>query len=151
MNHARLLDLEVDVVTLRRRLDALEARLTGSVQDLNGPQPLFDLYSHLLLDGLEPSPDAVALLRTCVMLMTPRALLDLARLTGDMFAWRPFLSALDVMHTRGYDVTEASEWLVSSAQDLLRAQGLGMLRPEDVLRSPMGPIATMKRIALSGR
>lgn len=151
MNHARLLDLEVDVVTLRRRLDTLEARLTGSVQDLTGPQPLFDLYAHLILDGLKPSPDSAALLRTCVMLMTPRTLLDLARLTGDMFAWRPFLSALDLLHINGHDVSEATAWLEASVQDLLRAQGLKMLRPEDLLRSPIGPIATLKRIALSGR
>jgi hypothetical protein len=151
MNHARLLDLEVDIVTMRRRIDALEARLTGSVQDLNGPQPLFDLYAHLVLDGLEPTPDSAALMRTCVMLMTPRTLLDLARLTGDMFSWRPFLAGLDLLHLRGYDVTEATEWLEGSVQDLLRAQGLGMLRPEDVLRSPTGPIAVLKRIALSGR
>ncbi len=149
MGHDRIIDLEVDIASLRRRFDALEARIYGRVDDLPGPQPLFDLYAHLQLDGITPSPDSAAMLRSCILLMSPRLLLDLGRLTGDMFAWRPFLGAADLLQALGHDMLEAIEWLEGCAAELLRAQGLRMLRVEDVLRSPVGPTHTLREFALS--
>lgn len=151
MTSSRLVDLEVDVATLRRRLDAVEIRLTGSVHDLHGPQPLFGIYSHLLFNGLDLSTDTAALMQSCALLLTPRTLLDLARLTGDMFPWRPFLCALDLLEARGHDVHDAITWVEDCARDLLRAQGLGILKLEDVLRSPVGPLHNLQEIALSER
>jgi hypothetical protein len=46
-------------------------------------------------------------------------------------------------------VEKATEWVISCAMDLLKAQGLGMLRVEDVLRSPVGPLQELKQFALS--
>ncbi len=147
--HNRMIDLEVDVATLRHRVGGLEARVYGRVDDAAGPQPLFDTYAHLLLDGIQPCEESAALLRTCVMLLSPRMLLDLARLTGDMFPWRPFLAAVDLLHVTGFDMSASTTWLETCAQDLLNAQGLRMLRLEDVLRSPAGPVHLLKRFALS--
>lgn len=149
MTFSRLVDLEVDVATLRRRLNVLEARVTGAISELPGPHPLYKLYTHLLFSGLAPSDDAAVLMRSCVAYLTPRTLLDLGRLTNDMFPWRPFLGALDHLHVAGYDVQEATTWLEGSAQDLLRAQGLGMLTLADVMRSPVGPLHNLRKIALS--
>lgn len=146
-----MIDLEVDVATLRRRIDVLEARAYGRVDDLPGPQPLFDLYAHLLLDGIQPSEEMAAVLRSCLLLMSPRLLLDLARMTGDMFPWRPFLAAADLLSVTGYDMEEPTTWLEGCVQELLRAQGLRMLRIEDVLRSPAGPVHLLKKFALSER
>lgn len=151
MKFSRLVDLEVDVATLRRRLDALEARVTGSVNDLPGAHPVFRVYTHLLLSGLEATEESAALLRSCALLLTPRILLDLGRLTNDMFPWRPFLTALDLLELSGLEVHDAVAWVEGCAGDLLRAQGLGMLRIEDVLRSPVGPLHNMQEFALSGR
>lgn len=149
MTYNRTIDLEVDVATLRHRVGALEARMYGRIDDSSGPQPLFDTYAHLLLDGIHPCEESAALLRTCVALVSPRMLLDLARMTGDMFPWRPFLAAVDLLHVTGFDMTESTAWLETCAQDLLNAQGMKMLRIEDVLRAPTGPIHLLKSFALS--
>lgn len=149
MSTLRSLDLEVDLATLRRRLDALEARFLGAVDDLGGPQPLFALYSHLIFDGLSPSKESAALMQSCSLMLTPRNLLDLSRLTGDMFPWRPFLAALDLLEVTGYAVGDSVAWVEACAEDLLKAQGLGVLRLADVLRSPVGPLHELKQIALS--
>lgn len=149
MTFSRLVDLEVDVATLRRRLDTLETRISGAVGDMPGPHPAFRIYTHLLFTGIVPSLDTAALMRTCVLMLTPRTLLDLGRLTGDMFPWRPFLGALDHLQIAGFDVHEATMWLEGCATDLLRAQGLGILTVADVLRSPVGPLHNIQKIALS--
>lgn len=149
MTFSRLVDLEVDVATLRRRLDTLEARITGTVGDLPGPHPAFRIYTHLLLTGLVPSADSAALMRSCVLMMTPRTLLDLGRLTSDLFPWRPFLGALDQLQAAGHDVHEATTWLEECAHDLMRAQGLGILTVGDVVHSPVGPLHNVRKIALS--
>lgn len=149
MQNHRMLDLEVDVASLRQRVGALEARLFGSVDDLPGPQPLFDLYSHLTIDGLTPSEDSAVMLRACIAIMSPRVLLDLGRMVTDPFPWRPFLAAADLLLVTGYDMQEAITRMEECAQALLKAQGLGVLRIEDVLRSPAGPVHILKRFALS--
>lgn len=147
MSYNRLIDLEVDLATLKRRLEALEVRFLGAVDDLGGPQPLFGLYSHLLLSGLQPTTEAAALMQGVALFLTPRNLLDLARLTGDMFPWRPFLASLDLLAVTGHDVEEATAWIEACAQDLLRAQGLQDLCLEDVLRSPVGPAQELRQHA----
>lgn len=149
MTLLRTIDLEVDLATMKKRLEALEARVLGSVDSLHGPHPLFLVYSHLLFDGLTPSKESAALMQSCALLLTPRNLLDLGRMTSDMFPWRPFLAALDLLQVTGHSVEKATEWVISCATDLLKAQGLGMLRVEDVLRSPVGPLQELKQFALS--
>lgn len=144
MTFSRLVDLEVDVSTLKLRVDALEARLTGNIGELDRAHPLFPIYSHLLISRLERTEETAVLLRTCVMQMTPRTLLDLGRMTNDMFPWRPFLGALDQLHLDEFDVLDATEWLELCARELLRAQGLGILKLEDVVRSPTGPVHNMR-------
>lgn len=151
MSTPKVLDLEVDVATMRRRLDALEARFLGAVDDLGGPQPLFSIYSHLVLEGLSPSKESAALMQSCALLLTPRNLLDLARLTGDIFPWRPFLAALDLLEVTGHDVGESIAWVEACAEDLMKAQGLGVLRIADVLHSPVGPLHELRQYALSKR
>lgn len=149
MSSLRMLDLEVDVATMRRRIDTLETRFLGRVDDLEGPQPLFTVYSHLIFDGLTPSKETAALMQSCSLLLTPRNLLDLSRLTGDMFPWRPFLAALDLLAVTGFDIGQSAEWVEACAEDLMKAQGLGVLRVADVIRSPVGPLHELRRYALS--
>jgi len=145
------IDTQVDLYTLKKRLEALEARLYGVIDDVEGPMPLFGAYSHLICDGVLPTADSANLLSTCSMYLTPRNLLDLSRSTGDMFPWRPFLLALDVLDLRGFDVEAARVWLESSIQDFMRAQGLEMLTIADVLHSPTGPLHELRRFVLSER
>lgn len=145
------IDTQVDLYTLKRRLDALESRLYGAIDDVDGPMPLFGVYSHLICDGVLPTADSAALLAACSMFLTPRKLLDLSRSTGDMFPWRPFLLALDVLDQQGFEVGHAREWLESSIQDFMRAQGLEMLSIADVLSSPTGPLHELRRFVLSER
>lgn len=147
----RVLDLEVDVATLKQRINALEKRIYGRVDELPGPQPLFDLYTHLTLDGVQPTPETAILLRACVLTASPRLFLDLARMVNDPFPWRPFLSALDLMSVSGHDVAEATAWIEQCAEALLRAQGLRALRVEDVMRTSLGPVHELKAFALSVR
>lgn len=151
MSTQRLLDLEVEVATLRRRLDRLEGTFTGAVDDVSGPRPLFAVYSHLICDGISCTAESAALMRSCAMLLTPRNLLDLGRMIEDPFPWRPFLLALDHLEVAGFAVDDAVEWVEECAEDLLRAQGLEMLEVEDVLRTPMGPLHELHRTALSNR
>lgn len=149
MQNSRLLDLEVDVASLRQRVGSLETRLYGRADDLPGPQPLFDLYAHLILDGITPSEESAAMLRSCILVMSPRLLLDLGRMVNDPFAWRPFLVAADVLTVMGHDMSESVSWLEDCAVALLKAQGLGVLRIEDVIRAPVGPLTKLKSFALS--
>lgn len=151
MSTSRIIDLEVEVYTLRRRIGALEARIFGGVDELEGPNPLFQVYTHLQCSGVQPDEDAAALLRACTLLLTPRNLMDLGRMTGDPFPWRPFLAALDLLEVTGHDVAASSQWVQGCAEDLMRAQGLEMLRVEDVIRSPAGPLHELRRFALSKR
>lgn len=150
MSSSRILDLEVEVATLRRRMGAVEAHIFGKVSDRPAAHPLFSIYSHLLCDGATQNPETAALLRSVGLLLTPRSLLDLGRMAEDPFPWRPFLMALDSMEASGEDVRDAVEWVHGCAEELLAAQGLGMLRPADVLRSPVGPLNELHRFALSG-
>lgn len=150
MSNPRILDLEVEVATLRRRVESLEAHIFGKVSGVSGPHPLFSVYSHLLCDGAAEGPETAALLRAVALLLTPRSLLDLGRMVEDPFPWRPFLLALDSAEVAGEEVSDAVAWLHGCAEELLAAQGLGMLKPADVLRSPVGPLNELHRFALSG-
>lgn len=149
MQNPRMLDLEVDVATLKQRVGVLEGRLFGRVDDLPGPQPLFDVYSHLILDGIALTEESAAMLRSLILIMSPRILLDLGRMVNDPFPWRPFLAAADLLLVSGLDMEGSIAWLEGIATELLKAQGLGLLRIEDVLRSPAGPVHKLKRFALS--
>ncbi len=149
MSILKTLDLEVDLATMKRRLDLLEARFLGAVDDLGGPQPLFTLYTHLIFDGIQPSKETAAMMQSCSLLLTPRNLLDLTRLTGDMFPWRPFLAALDLLEATGHSVGDSVLWVEACALDLMHAQGLGALRIADVIKSPVGPLHELRRFALS--
>ena len=54
------------------------------------------------------APAHEPVMRSGAMWMSPRTLLDLGRMTGDMFAWRPFLAALDLLKVTGHDVDDAA-------------------------------------------
>jgi hypothetical protein len=142
------MDLEIDIATLKQRVDALEAQRFGSSDSLPGPQPLFRLYAMLCLDGLEPGEEAAVLMRACAMLMTPRIVFDLCTLTQDPFAWRPFLLALDML-SLNYDVKDALARVEHCARLVMDVQGLRYVELEDVIHSPVGPAANMKTMALS--
>lgn len=142
------MDLEIDLASMKLRLNALEARIFGDVDSTPGPQPLFRLYSMLSLDGIEHTEEAAVLMRTCGLLMSPRIIFDLCTLTYDMFAWRPFLLALDMLSDT-YDVQQAIERVELCARAVLDAQGLQYLEIGDVIDSPVGPTANMKTYALS--
>ena len=150
VSSSRLLDLEIDVATLRRRVEALEAHTFGRVSSAGAPHPLFSIYAHLLCDGVTATPDSAALLRSVTLLLTPRSLLDLGRMAEDPFPWRPFLLALDHMEAAGHEVQDALSWVHGCAEELLRAQGLSALKPADVLMSPVGPLNELRQFNLSG-
>jgi len=142
------MDLEVDMASLRLRLETVERRVFGDAEAVPGAQPLFRLYTLLLLDGLESREESAVLMRTCAMMMTPRLIFDLCVLTQDMFAWRPFLLTLDKLSLK-FDVQEAIERLEYCIRAVMNAQGLNRLKISDVIRSPVGPLANLKSFALS--
>jgi hypothetical protein len=142
------MDLEIDIATLKQRVDALEAQRFGISDSIPGPQPLFRLYAMLCLDGLEEDEEAATLMRACAMLMTPRIVFDLCTMTQDMFAWRPFLLALDKL-SLNYDVSDALTRVEYCARAVMNVQGLQYVDVDDVIASPVGPTANMKSLALS--
>jgi hypothetical protein len=148
VNQRRMMDLEVDIATLNQRVAALETQRFGSSDALPGPQPLFRLYAMLCLDGLDPSEEAAVLMRACALLLSPRTVFDLCTLTQDMFAWRPFLLALDML-SEEHDVSDAIGRVEGCARAVMDAQGLHYLDIADVIHSPVGPAANMKTLALS--
>lgn len=64
-------------------------------------------------------------------------LLALAKLLGDPFPWQPVLLVLDACAQAGHDVADAQTHLLEIAQDLLRAQGLELVRPRDLMGTPI--------------
>lgn len=142
-------DYIVDLKTLERRMDLLEGRVMNSLGRLHGPQPLMRVYSEILLSGITPSKELETYMNAIVLLLSPRTLLDLCRLTHDMFAWRPFLAALDHLDTAGYEVRDATKWLEGCIRELLDAQGLRYLQIEDVVGSTHEGIERLRQICLS--
>ena len=66
-----------------------------------------------------------------------RTFLIMARLTRDPMPWQPFLYLLDVYVDKGYALEVVRSHLLSVAQDLLNLQGLELVKPRDVMRSPL--------------
>lgn len=65
-------------------------------------------------------------------------LFELGRAVRDPFAWQPFLRHLHAIPTgqRTTRSTSATRSLTDLASELLRHQGLGLVRPEDLLARP---------------
>lgn len=119
-----------------RRLEALEEALGMGAVGLR-PNRLVELYH----DSFDPVVDSEKESRHWARLVTTldsSQLLLLARLTGDPFPFRPLLARMDTYYAKDYQVKDAVDHLVSIGQDLLTAQGLGLLRPRDIMgRMPM--------------
>lgn len=122
------------VIDQERRLRALEQVVGGEKIPLN-MRRLRELY----LDSARVQEPAEAEARHWardVLHLDCCQLLALAKLFGDPFPWHPLMLVLDACAERGHDVEDARSHLLTIARDLLRAQGLELIEPRDVMPQP---------------
>jgi len=94
---------------------------------------LFFLYTDALIGSLDPSENTANLWNHVVLGLDEETLLELTRTTRDPFSWKPFLFILDHLLIQGFDTHDAAAHLLDVAKSLMKIQGLGRLKPEDVL------------------
>lgn len=86
----------------------------------------------------EPAtPQIVELWRLPVMRLGAVDLLVMAQWMRDPFPWKPFLVMLERFYDEGYDTRPMIQHVWDRAQELLDIQGLGLLRPGDVMGYPI--------------
>lgn len=73
-------------------------------------------------------------------------LLVLARLVGDPFPWQGILRVLRLYQAEGEEVGDALAHVLKVAGDLLQAQGLELIRPQDVAHATPAMIAAVGTI-----
>lgn len=127
--------LQATIFDFQRRIRTLEAAVHGVEQ-----RPMrVDLLYGLYVDTHQPREKSEFLARMwCRQIfgLDARQLLILAQSTGDPYPWRPMLAMLDDYQLSGFDVSEARAHLLETAQDLLKAQGLDLIQPYDVMAHP---------------
>lgn len=123
--------LHAAAVDHERRLRAIEDLLGFSVEALPLGR-LLELYQ----DALDPGELSPAAARSWVrqaLVLDCSQWLMVTKVTGDPFPWQGMLARLDVLASHGFDVQDALEHVLVVAQGMLRAQGLALLRPRDVM------------------
>lgn len=82
--------------------------------------------------------DAIELATSAALMLDERRLPGLCRAVSDPFAWQPFLRQLQnvPLALRTSRIEGAQHRLRAVATELLREQGLGLVRPEDLLARP---------------
>lgn len=130
-----------EIASLKRRLRVLEKMMTGDDHHHSYTRhEILSLYIDARFGSLNPSDREAKLWAYVSKRMDEASLLDLALTINDPFPWRTFLCLLDSFDHNGYGdlVEEAQAHLLDVAASLLKAQGLAFLRPEDVIRTPLG-------------
>lgn len=125
-------DLQATILDFERRIALLEELVHGHEQQSLPTEFLLGLYIDSQKEG-ETTKDLCNHWVRQTFLLDTRQLLMLARLTYDLHPWRPLLALLDRYDEAGYPVEPARVHLLSIAQDLLRVQGLDLLRPRDMM------------------
>lgn len=140
MTHDKALDMRAELADLQRRVRAMEVLL-----QLESSQPvsLTDLRNAYirapaLLAERMPSPRIALLWSKLVLRIDSKQLLELARSLGEPFPWVPFLRVARMARAEhpSNETIAADEHLTSVVRDLLDAQGLSILEPEDMFATP---------------
>lgn len=132
--------LEVRVNALSRRLAALEALLHGDAQERLTPDSAMLLYYevHRAMGRGKLTEVGVKKWAAAFLALDEEVVLELARRTGDPFPWRPFfrLGLALVKLDDDVRIRGAVLHLQDVAKNVLDAQGLELLEPEDVMHTP---------------
>ena len=131
----------VELAALQRRIESLELLVFGGIR--RGPEPeqvmaLFVEATRILGAGDLPV-DAVAGWTHAILTLDETNLLGLARQLEDPAPWRVFLRMLVQLRARGFveEVSAADVHLREVVRNVLDAAGLGLVTPDDMLRSEL--------------
>ena len=139
-------DTDVLVASLERRLARLEALCLGAPKKPMPVKQALTLYIEATrLIGADVLPvDAVRGWSQALLMLDEVVLFELGRECGDPNPWVPFLQLLGTLRDAGHgaDVAAAEAHLREVAANMLRAKGLSLVSPDDLLaREPLGPTA----------
>lgn len=129
---SRIKELELEIRDLKRSVRDLYLRVPGGGPPEDHDDYLLHVYvsAHRSIGTHDTIPDLwLQLLRN----LTARQLLHLAREFQDPFPWRSFLLVIERLRKQGQPVESAHKHLLQIITDLLTAQGMGVLSPEDVM------------------
>lgn len=131
----------VELSVLRRRVERMELLVLGGTR--RGPEPeqvmaLFVEATRSLGAGQLPT-DAVAGWAHAILTLDEANLLALAQQLEDPAPWRVFLRMLVRFREHGLveEVSAAETHLRSIVRNVLDAAGLGLVAPDDMLRSEL--------------
>lgn len=132
-------DLPVDtfasICDLERRVAMLEEGLHGHTASPCSVSLLTRCYleAHRVIRNFDP--DFAAIWVASAYLWDARTFVTLGRHVHDPYPFRPFIAALDICVLRGTpDAERALLHLEAVGQDVLRAQGLELVRPRDTMK-----------------
>jgi hypothetical protein len=128
------ISLRAAVLDHDSRIEAIESAL-GLGRPVAPPLRLLELYDDALRPVQWDADHARAWARQ-VLLLSPVSIVVLVRYTGDPFPWQGALVRLDEFHRRGFSVMDAIAHVEAVATSALAAQGLGLIRPRDVMGYP---------------
>ncbi len=135
------LEQHVELAVLRRRVDQMELLVLGGIR--RGPEPeqvmaLFVEATRILGAGQLPT-DAVKGWAHAILTLDETNLLDLARQLEDPAPWRVFMRMLVQFRECGLveEVSAAEAHLRAVVRNVLDAAGLGLVTPDDMLRSEL--------------
>lgn len=135
------LEHQVEMAALRRRIERVEVLVFGGIR--RGPEPeqvmaLFVEATRCLGAGQLPVA-AVAGWAHAILTLDEANLLDLARQLDDPAPWRVFLRMLVQFRARGLveEVSAAEAHLRALVRNVLDVAGLGLVAPDDMLRSEL--------------
>ena len=129
-------DREGTILDLTRRVALLEQRLYGHTEPACGTSLLVRCYIEAHAVSEHVSLEAASAWVAQAYLWDVRTLVRLGRAVSDPYPFRPLLAALDACVTAQIaHATTARDHLESVSGDLLRAQGLELIEPRDLMHS----------------
>ena len=154
MTHDRALDMRAELADLKRRIRAMESLLQLGEARPIAVSDLQDAYvgAPALLASPTFGPKVAHLWCMLVRRLTAQQLLELGRMLREPFPWVPFLRVIRRARAEhpSNDTIAADEHLTEVVRDLLDAQGLSVLDPEDLFGTPHALERAME-VAVSGR
>lgn len=143
------LDLKAQTAHLERRIANLELICFGRAHRAPAPHQVLGLYvetTQILLGGDLPT-EAVKGWCHAFLLLDEVALLELSRGCEDPMPWVPFLKLLAAFREAGLqeDVAAAEAHVRRLAKSLLKAQGLELVHPDDLLARPPHALSGLSR------
>lgn len=128
---------EAQMRDLSRRIDQLERLIHGTGRTQWPAPELAQLYVEACRTPKSVTSELAKLWDHTARNLDVVQLIVLARYIRDPFPWRPFLNRLDHLTQQGFDMEEATGHLLAIARDMMDAQGMTKLQPEDVLKQPL--------------